>query len=181
MKLISIREADALQQFHIARVSAKRIHLRIDLYKIDPHVVGLKSGVEPFERGVGLPEGRKLDAALFDAYNRCDLEKFGSLVSENVGFYHDQAGLKVGKAALTDSVKKYACGICELGTRGRTVHVYRMEGFGALEMGVRRFHEKTQAGTESVEEGKFICLWQSKGGAWKVTRIIIYDYHSVEK
>jgi hypothetical protein len=41
MKLISIREADALQQFHIARVSAKRIHLRIDLYKIDPHVVGL--------------------------------------------------------------------------------------------------------------------------------------------
>jgi hypothetical protein len=31
-----------------------------------------------------------LDTALFDAYNHCDMDKFASLLSENVEFYHDQ-------------------------------------------------------------------------------------------
>jgi len=51
-----------------------------------------------------------LDTALFDAYNRCELEEFATLLSENVEFYHDQGGLTVGKEALTDSVRKHACG-----------------------------------------------------------------------
>ena len=51
-----------------------------------------------------------LDAALFDAYNHCDLKKFASLIDDNVEFYHDQGGLTLGQAALTDSVKKNICG-----------------------------------------------------------------------
>src|ERR1700686_4733595 len=47
-----------------------------------------------------------LDAALFDAYNRCDLEKFSSFFVDDVEFYHDQGGVTLGKANLTDSVKK---------------------------------------------------------------------------
>ena len=31
-----------------------------------------------------------LDAALFDSYNRCDLEKFRSFFVADVEFYHDQ-------------------------------------------------------------------------------------------
>jgi hypothetical protein len=42
-----------------------------------------------------------LDAALFDAYNHCDLEKFSSFFVDNVEFYHDQGGVTLGKAALT--------------------------------------------------------------------------------
>jgi Domain of unknown function (DUF4440) len=34
-----------------------------------------------------------LDAALFDASNKCDLDKFASLIDENVEFYHDQGGV----------------------------------------------------------------------------------------
>ncbi len=51
-----------------------------------------------------------LDAALFDAYNKCDLDKFASYIDENVEFYHDQGGVTLGRAALTDSVKKNICG-----------------------------------------------------------------------
>jgi len=51
-----------------------------------------------------------LDAALFDAYNKCDLEKFANFFVENVEFYHDQGGVTLGRAALTDSVKKNICG-----------------------------------------------------------------------
>jgi len=34
-----------------------------------------------------------LDTAVFDAYNRCDLEKLGSFFAEDLEFYHDQSGL----------------------------------------------------------------------------------------
>ena len=51
-----------------------------------------------------------LDAALFDSYNRCELEKFASFFAEDVEFYHDQGGVTLGRAALTDSVKKNICG-----------------------------------------------------------------------
>ena len=51
-----------------------------------------------------------LDAALFDSYNRCELDKFSTFFVDNVEFYHDQGGLTLGRAALTDSVKKNICG-----------------------------------------------------------------------
>jgi Domain of unknown function (DUF4440) len=51
-----------------------------------------------------------LDAALFDSYNRCDLEKFGSFFFDDVEFYHDQGGVTLGKVKLTDSIKKNICG-----------------------------------------------------------------------
>jgi len=51
-----------------------------------------------------------LDAALFDAYNRCDLEKFSSFFVDDVEFYHDQGGVTLGRQNLMDSVKKNICG-----------------------------------------------------------------------
>ena len=35
---------------------------------------------------------QSLDAQLFDAYNHCDLEKFGSLLADDLEFYHDVGG-----------------------------------------------------------------------------------------
>jgi Domain of unknown function (DUF4440) len=119
-----------------------------------------------------------LDTALFDAYNRCDLEKFASLLSENVEFYHDERGLTVGKETLADSVKQHACGRVTREPVPGSLNVHRMEGFGALEMGIQRFRH---SGTEPADEGKFIYLWQCKDGTWKITRLIIYDYHAVPK
>src|SRR3974377_2374030 len=51
-----------------------------------------------------------LDAALFDSYNRCDLNKFAEFFADDVEFYHDQGGVTLGRQALTDSVKKNICG-----------------------------------------------------------------------
>src|SRR3989442_9288401 len=47
-----------------------------------------------------------LDAALFDSYIRCDLEKFASFFADDVEFYHDQGGVTLGREKLTDSVKE---------------------------------------------------------------------------
>lgn len=122
-----------------------------------------------------------LDAALFDAYNRCDLEKFASYIDENVEFYHDQGGVTLGRQALTDSVKKNICGRVTRELVPGTLKIYPMKGFGAVEMGVHRFHHPGHDDTEGVGEGQFVHLWQCKDGAWKVTRVISYDHHPAAK
>jgi ketosteroid isomerase-like protein len=121
-----------------------------------------------------------LDAALFDSYNRCDLEKFSSFFADDVEFYHDQGGVTLGKGKLTESIKKNICG----GDVRRelvpgTLQVYHMNGYGAVEIGVHRFyHPKSDTPTG---EGRFINLWQYKDGAWKITRAISYDHHLAAK
>ena len=103
-----------------------------------------------------------LDTALFDAYNRCDLERFASFMADNVEFYHNQGGVTLELVA------------------GK-LQVYPMKGYGAVEMGVHRFHHPGHEDTERVGEGKFIHLWQYKDGAWKITRVISSDHHPATK
>ena len=122
-----------------------------------------------------------LDAALFDSYNRCDLEKFSSFFADDVEFYHDQGGVTLGRAALTDSIKKNICGKVTRELLPGTLQVHFMKGYGAVEMGVHRFHHPGHEDTEGVGEASFIHLWQYKDGAWKITRVISYDHHSAPK
>ena len=122
-----------------------------------------------------------LDTALFDSYNKCDLEKFASFFVENVEFYHDQGGLTLGRTALTDSVKKNICGKVTRELVPGTLQVFYMKGYGAIEMGVHRFHHPGHEDTEGVGEGRFIHLWQYKDGAWRITRVMSYDHHAAAK
>jgi uncharacterized protein DUF4440 len=121
-----------------------------------------------------------LDAALFDAYNKCDLPKFGSLIDENVEFYHDQGGVTLGRAALVESVKKNICGTTTRELLPATLQIYYMKGYGAIEMGTHRFHHPGHPEIGDGE-GKFVHLWQYKDGAWKVTRVLSYDHHAAAK
>lgn len=114
-----------------------------------------------------------LDTALFDAYNHCDLAKMGSLVADDLEFYHDQTGLSVGKQSLIDGVKNNICGKVQRQLVG-TLEVYPLKGYGAVEIGVHRF---THPGEPSnVGEAKFVQLWQLKDGSWKLTRVISFDH-----
>jgi uncharacterized protein (TIGR02246 family) len=140
-----------------------------------PALEGIKSQAE-LDKAVAT-----LDASLFDAYNRCDLEKFASFFVDDVEFYHDQGGVTLGKGALTDSVKKNICGKVTRELVPGTMQVYHMKGYGAVEMGVHRFHHPGHEDTEPVGEGKFIHLWRYQDGAWKITRVISYDHHAAAK
>jgi hypothetical protein len=122
-----------------------------------------------------------LDSALFDAYNRCDLEKFSSFFVDDVEFYHDQGGVTLGRQRLTESVKANICGKVRRELVSGTLQVYPMHGYGAIEMGVHRFHHPKAEDTEPVGEAKFVHLWQNKDGAWKITRVLSYDHHAVPR
>jgi ketosteroid isomerase-like protein len=122
-----------------------------------------------------------LDAAVFDAYNRCELEKFATFFTDDVEFYHDQGGLSRGIQSLTDSLKKNICGKVTRELLTTTLQVFPMKGYGAVEMGVHRFHHPGHEDTEAVGEARFIHLWQYRDGAWKITRVISYDHHALAK
>ena len=121
------------------------------------------------------------DAALFDAYNKCDLERFSSFFVDDVEFYHDQGGVTLGKKDLTESVKNNICGKVTRELAPGTLEVYPIHTYGAVEMGVHRFHHTGHDDTEPVGEAKFVHLWQYKDGAWKITRVISYDHHALPK
>ncbi len=116
-----------------------------------------------------------LDTALFDAYNHCDLAKMGSMVAEDLEFYHDQTGLSVGRQSLLDGVKNNICGKVQRELVG-TLEVYPLKGYGAVEIGVHRFTHPGDPG--NVGEAKFVQLWQLKDGSWKLARVISFDHNA---
>lgn len=122
-----------------------------------------------------------LDAELFDAYNKCDLEKLGSYFTEDLEFYHDQTGLSRGRQAMLDGVKQYVCGKARRDLVAGTLEVYPLKNYGAVEIGVHRFCDpktNTTCGEEKSGAAKFVMLWQNTDGAWKITRVISFDHVS---
>jgi hypothetical protein len=119
---------------------------------------------------------RDLDQKLFDAYNHCDLALLGSMVSDDLEFYHDQTGLTVGKGPFLAAIKQNICGKVERTLLPNTLEVYPLKGFGAVEIGIHRFHHPGRP-QDGMGDAKFVTLWQNKDGVWKVTRVISYEHN----
>ncbi len=120
-----------------------------------------------------------LDTEFFDAYNRCDLAKMSTMVAEDLEFYHDKTGLALGRQNLLDGVKNNICGKVTRELVPGTLEVYPIAHYGAVELGVHRFHHPGQA--DNVGEAKFIHLWQNKDGKWQITRVISFDHQPLKK
>lgn len=123
-----------------------------------------------------------LDAALFDSFNRCDLDKFASFFVEDVEFYHDKGGLTHSRRSLVESIRNNICGKVRREAVAGSFEAHPVPGFGAVQMGVHRFYE-TSAGPNAAPVGaaRFIHLWQHQDGAWKITRVISYAHGPATK
>src|SRR6202171_6036435 len=119
---------------------------------------------------------QSLDTKLFDAYNHCDLTTLGAIVSDDLEFYHDQTGLSVGKETFLAAIKQNICGKVERTLLADTLEVYPLKGYGAVEIGIHRFHHPGRP-EDAAGDAKFVTLWQNKDGAWKVTRVISYNHN----
>jgi hypothetical protein len=138
---------------------------------------------------------KALDTQLFDAANRCDLGKLTTMVDENLEFYHDQAGLMLGRQTFLDAVQHNTCGVMVRELVPETLQVYPIKGYGAIETGVHRFHHPGHerefpaakqlgmtrfldpgAAEWPVGEAKFLHIWQLKDGSWKLTRVVSYGH-----
>ncbi len=124
---------------------------------------------------------QSLDTRLFDAYNHCDLASFLSLIAEDVEFYHDKTGLALGRANLVEGIKNNICGKVTRELVPGTLEVYPIANYGAVEIGIHRFHHPGHEDSDSIGEAKFVQLWQNKDGNWKITRVISFDHQTVKK
>jgi ketosteroid isomerase-like protein len=124
---------------------------------------------------------KALDTEVFNAYNRCDLPKFSSFFAEDLEFYHDKTGLTRGRQALVDGVQRNICGKVTRQLVPGTLEVYPIANYGAVEIGIHRFHHPGHDDAESVGEAKFVHLWQQTNGGWKITRVFSFDHQSVTK
>ena len=118
---------------------------------------------------------KSLDAKLFNAVNECDLSVLGSMVSDDLEFYHDQTGLSVGKAAFLAAIKQNICGKVQRTLIEKTLEVYPLNGYGAIEIGIHRFHHPNE--TDNVGDAKFVHIWHNDNGVWKITRVISYEHN----
>lgn len=144
-------------------------------------LIASPAGAQSYAQSGALREKiESLDTQLFNAYNHCDLKTLGSLVSDDLEFYHDQTGLSVGKEPFVAAIKQNICGKVERTLVPGSLVVYPLKGYGAVEIGVHRFHQ-TGNPEDRGGEAKFVTIWQNKDGAWKVTRAISYDHQPLTK
>jgi ketosteroid isomerase-like protein len=121
-----------------------------------------------------------LDTQFFEAYNHCDLATLSSLLTDDLEFYHDKTGLARGRQALLDGIKNNICGKVTRELVRGTLEVYPIANYGAVEIGVHRFHHPGHE--NEVGEAKFIQLWQNnKDGSWKLARVISFDHQPLTK
>lgn len=118
-----------------------------------------------------------MDSVLFNAFNTRDVEKFKSLFSEDLEFYHDKGGLTNYEYTINfmkDVAKNNNNGLRRDLVKG-SLEVYPIPGYGAMEIGAHTFchleNDKQNCGTF-----KFVHIWQKKNDEWKITRVVSYGH-----
>ena len=117
-----------------------------------------------------------LDKAVFDAFNRCDLEKLASYFAPELEFYHDKGGVTWGRDQFINDVKRNVCGNFRRELVAGTLEVWPVGEWGAVYSGTHQFCQFTATRCEGV--GKFMHIWQNKAGEWRITRVTSYDHRA---
>lgn len=114
----------------------------------------------------------KLDSAFFGAYNTCDIEKQATFYSDSIEFYHDKGGLMTSKKEILEATRKNICGKVSRELVKGSIEVYPIKGYGAVEMGLHKFHNNTEKEGTPSDAGKFVIIWQNKNDTWIIRRVI---------
>lgn len=115
-----------------------------------------------------------LDANVFDAYNRCDLDAFAGYFAADVEFYHDKGGVTRDRASVVENTRKYICHKVRRELVAGTLKVYPIKDYGAIEEGEHRFCQLDSGTCEGV--AKFLMIWEHTNGRWQMTRVVSYGH-----
>lgn len=117
-----------------------------------------------------------LDSIVFTAFNTCDIEKFGSMFTKDLEFYHDKGGL-TDYAYTINAIK----GNCDrkLGLTRTLVpdsmEVYPIGDYGAVQIASHKFcHDEN--GKADCGTFRFVHVWKFEHQQWKISRVISYDH-----
>lgn len=130
-------------------------------------------------------EIRARDLAFFDVqFEQCAPARMRQMLTADVEFYHDKAGLTRGADAFVEGYER----MCEErkkpdAWRSRrklveaSLQVDPVPGFGAIETGEHTFHERQGEGPQKlVGRAKFAIVWQRAADGWRMSRILSYAH-----
>lgn len=125
-----------------------------------------------------------LDAALFAAYNACDIDRVGSFFAEDLEFYHEKGGVIVGRAGSLEAMRKNLCGNSNKVRRELvkgSLEVSPINNYGAVQTGEHRFYLTQEGRKEKLDGiGKFVMLWRKRDGEWRISRVVSYGFRPPE-
>jgi ketosteroid isomerase-like protein len=123
-------------------------------------------------------EIRAADAALFHAFESCDVNAYGQSLSKDLEFYQDRTGRTSYEENVEALRQRCAEGIhLRRELEESTVIVNAAPGFGAIEAGTHRFYARQADGTEHLDAtARFTTVWSKQSGAWQVVRTVSYDH-----
>jgi len=121
------------------------------------------------------------DSAFFDAlFVACAMDRVNEFLTDDVEFYDDRTGRTAGdevRSGFGDLAEN-----CPAGNGVRrillrdSVKVYRIKGFGAMQVGTHHFVEH---GAETSTVARFVIVWQLVDTRWRMSRIMSVDHRSV--
>jgi CubicO group peptidase (beta-lactamase class C family) len=116
----------------------------------------------------------RLDGEFFEAYNTCDKnpDKYAAFFSENIEFYHDQGGLMTSKQGIIDATKRNICGKVTRELVKDSIEVYPIKDYGAVEIGLHKFHNNAEPPDTPSKIGRFMMIWRNENNDWKITRVV---------
>jgi hypothetical protein len=114
----------------------------------------------------------RLDSIFFDAYNTCKLHVFEELISDSIEFYHDRGGLSTSKKELILALKNNICGKVSRELLKGSIEVYPIPNYGAVQMGVHRFHNNQEPPDAPYRYSKFVHTWHRINNQWRLERVI---------
>lgn len=124
---------------------------------------------------------KKMDAAIFDAFNAHDVERLMSYFTEDLEFYHDTGGLGDYRQNREDFEKMFAS-VPDIRRDliSESLEVYPIKDYGAMEIGQHRFCHK-ENGKDDCGTFGFAMVWRKVGDSWKISRVLSYGHQQPKK
>lgn len=124
----------------------------------------------------------KLDADLFNAFNRCaspdQLQKHASYFAPNVEFYHDTGGVTWSRHDYIAKTRNNVCGQFRRELIAGSLQVFPVKDYGAIEQGRHKFCWLKSG--ECFGTGQFLILWRHLDNRWVITRVFSYGHRPIE-
>jgi hypothetical protein len=129
------------------------------------------------------------DTELFHVmFDLCEPAALAELVTDDLEFYHDRAGLTATAATFVEDYARGCAGRqAPDAFRSRrelvpgTLRVFAIPGVGAVEEGSHLFYERQGDGPEHlVGRARFSVLWRLEDGHWRLARAFSIDHAAIQ-
>lgn len=116
----------------------------------------------------------ELDSLFFGTYNTCDvnLDKHAAYFSDNIEFYHDKGGIMTSKSDIITAIKNNVCGKVTRELIKGSIEVYPIKNYGAIELGLHKFHNNREPVGTPSKVGRFLIVWENTADGFKITRVV---------